>query len=178
MVYFIADTHFNDGDILRYENRPFDDVEDMNTHMIRQWNRVIKDTDEVYVVGDFCKYLKDGQEQEILQRLRGQKYLIKGNHDTQSNRYYRCSGFDEVYDHSIILCNYWIVSHEPIYVNEYMPYANIFGHVHSSRIYNDFSSHHFCVSAERISYRPISFDDIAAKVKQDHEERRSHDRTN
>lgn len=157
MIYFIADTHFGDNNILNYENRPFLSVDKMNKELIDNWNRVINETDKVYVVGDFGTV-------EYIKKLKGIKYIVKGNHDTESNDFYRQNGFKEVYDKPIILEDFWIISHKPLYVCENMPYVNIFGHVHNSPMYKDYSSHHFCVTVERIDYRPISFDDIKKQV--------------
>lgn len=156
-IFFIADLHFFDKHILCYENRPFNSIEEMNNKIISNWNSVVSESDTVYIVGDFGA---EHKEAEMLSQLNGNKYLIKGNHDTFSNQYYRNSGFIEVYDAPIILNNFWILSHEPLYVNINMPYANIFGHIHNSPLYKDYSSHHFCVSAERINYTPISFEEI------------------
>ena len=66
----------------------------------------------------------------------------------------------------VLYKDFWILSHDAIYVNSNMPYANLFGHVHNSPIVKDYSSQHFCVSVERINYRPISFDEIVQKVKE------------
>ena len=160
-VYFIADTHFGDSAIIRYENRPFDSADKMEQEIITRWNNTVTAADSVYIIGDFGA---GGREGEILSRLNGKKYLVKGNHDTATNEYYRKAGFDEVYDLPVLFENFWLLSHEPIYVCENMPYANIFGHVHASPLYKDFSSHHFCVSAERIDYTPISFDSIKRSI--------------
>ncbi len=160
-VYFIADTHFGDSSILRYENRPFEDAAHMESELISRWNVKIGEDDCDYILGDFGA---DGREEDILSRLNGRKYLIKGNHDTRSNEYYRASGFEEVYDKSVIFENFWILSHEPLYVCENMPYANLFGHVHASPLYKDFSTHHFCVSAERTGFAPISFEEIKKAI--------------
>ena len=65
----------------------------------------------------------------------------------------------------IILNEFWILSHKPMYVNSNMPYANIFGHVHNSPIFNTYSSQHYCVSVERINYTPISMNEIIKKVQ-------------
>lgn len=162
MIYFIADTHFSESNILQYENRPFTDVSQMDEELIRRWNSVVEDEDAVYVLGDFGG---TGHEAELLSRLKGKKYLVKGNHDIESNEYYRRAGFAEVYDCPIILENFWILSHEPLYVNTNMPYANIFGHVHASPIFRDYSPQHCCVSVERTAYTPVAFREIAAKVK-------------
>ena len=161
-IYFIADTHFGDDNIRRYENRPFEDIKEMDKTLISNWNNVVGPDDFVYILGDFG--VENG-DFRILSSLNGIKYLVKGNHDTNSNEYYRKIGFKEVYDHPIIIEGFWILSHEPLYVNSNMPYANIFGHVHNSPIIKDYSNQHFCVSCERINYSPIDFDDIKYKVK-------------
>lgn len=161
-IYFIADTHFSDENIIRYENRPFQYASDMNTEMIHKWNGVVKNDDMIYILGDFGA---DKNEHTILNQLNGKKYLIKGNHDSYSNEYYRCAGFYEVYDYPIILNEFWILSHKPMYVNSNMPYANIFGHIHNSPIFKTYSNQHYCVSAERINYTPISMNEIIKKVQ-------------
>lgn len=156
-IFFIADTHFSDERIFRYENRPFKDVEEMNAKMIENWNNKVNKDDILYLIGDV------GDETKISQ-LNGRKYLIKGNHDIKSNEEYRKCGFIEVYDMPIILEDFWILSHKPLYVNENMPYANIFGHVHNSPMYKTFSKQHYCVTVERINYSPISFEDIKREI--------------
>ena len=162
-TYFIADTHFGDSAILRYENRPFENVSHMDNELISRWNSVVSDEDCVYVLGDFGA---DGYETEVISALKGKKYLIKGNHDVKSNDYYRKAGFEEVYDHPIILDNFWILSHDAVYVNINMPYANLFGHVHNSPVVKDYSDQHFCVSVERIDYTPVCFERVKQIVKE------------
>lgn len=161
-IYFIADTHFGDDAILRYENRPFENIAQMEAELISRWNSVVAATDIVYILGDFGAV---DYEAQILEQLNGRKFLIKGNHDTKSNEEYRRFGFQEVYDHPIIIESFWILSHDALYVNINMPYANLFGHVHNSPIIKDYSKQHFCVSAERINYTPIDFDTIKYTIK-------------
>lgn len=162
MIYFIADTHFSEDNIRLYENRPFGSAAEMNEALIQRWNNCVNQNDEVYILGDFGA---DGQEALILNQLNGKKYLIKGNHDVRENQYYRDAGFEEVYDCPIIIKGFWILSHEPLYVNANMPYANLFGHVHSSPIFRTYSSQHYCVSVERIHYTPVSFDEVIRTVQ-------------
>lgn len=161
MIFVIADTHFSEFPIIEHENRPFASSKEMDEHIIKQWIRTIDEYDEVYVLGDFGA---ENHESNILRRLPGKKYLVKGNHDKESNEYYRKAGFDEVYDHPIILDNFFLLSHEPMYVNVNMPYANIFGHVHASPIVQDYSAHHYCVSVERTNYAPLSLLEIKKRI--------------
>ena len=155
--YFIADTHFGEERIRKYENRPFKNAEEMDSELVRRWNEKVSEDDLIYVLGDFGA---DGYEAEILAKLNGEKILLKGNHDVKKNGEYRGFGFDEVYDLPVILGGFWILSHDALYVNENMPYANLFGHVHNSPIVKDFSKQHYCVSVERIDYTPRAFSEI------------------
>ena len=161
-IFFIADTHFCDERILRYENRPFSCAEEMDRELIARWNAAVNAEDTVYHLGDFGA---EGAEAGVLSALNGIKYLVKGNHDGKSNGEYRAYGFAEVYDRPIVLDGFWLLSHEPLYISANMPYANLFGHVHKNPIFRDFSAHHYCVSAERIDYAPIRFEAIKQRVR-------------
>lgn len=161
-VFFIADTHFGDDDIRRYENRPFKDTDEMDRVIADNWNRVVSEEDEVFLLGDIG-------DVKSLENLKGKKFLIKGNHDTMTNEEYRTLGFCEVYDRPVIFESFWILSHEPLYVNRNMPYANIFGHIHNDPAYRSVSSRSRCVSVERILYTPISFEQIVSEVKKEDE---------
>ena len=166
-VFFIADTHFDDDNIRRYENRPFENTAQMNEAMIRNWNRIVTPSDKVYFLGDV------GADSYVA-RLNGIKYLVKGNHDTASNDHYREIGFAEVYDLPVIYDSYWILSHEPLYINRNMPYANIFGHVHANPAYRDISSRSYCVSVERISYTPVPLERIRTAILEAQEREDTH----
>lgn len=161
-IFFIADTHFSSEDIIRYENRPFENTRVMDGTMIRNWNEVVSPDDIVYHLGDFGA---EGHENEFLHWLNGTIYLVKGNHDVETNEYYRDVGFKEVYDLPVVYDGYWLLSHEPMYVNTNMPYANLFGHVHANPIIKDSSPYHVCVSVERTDYAPISLSEIKRRIK-------------
>lgn len=162
-VFFIADTHFGHKNIIHYENRPFKDVNEMDEKMITNWNEIVSPEDEVFVLGDFSAY-DFGKSSEICKNLNGYKTLIMGNHDEKEPEFYRNCGFAEVSRYPIIYDGFWILSHEPLYVNANMPYANIFGHVHTSKTYVDYSEQSFCVCVERLNYQPIKFDEIKMRM--------------
>ena len=151
--YIIADTHFDHENIIRYCNRPYLKVEYMNNDLVNRWNNVVSKNDVVYVLGD----LAFGKEaiSKYTQQLNGTKYLIKGNHDTYSNKFYREAGFKEVYDHPILV-DFFLLSHEPLQLSETTPYFNYYGHVHNDSKYQDNLSSR-CISVERISYTPMLF---------------------
>src|SRR5574344_115256 len=78
---YIADLHFHSKGCLVFDDRPYDSVLDMNEDLINRWNAKVSRGDDVYILGDiFLGGSKDDQE-AILQRLKGNKHLIVGNHD-------------------------------------------------------------------------------------------------
>lgn len=165
--FIIADTHFESESLLRMENRPFKSVSEMNEAMIINWNKVVCKDDRVFHLGDFADLSTEDKKREvsgIIERLNGHIVLILGNHDRDFIDFYR--GFEEIeiYEFPIVYKEFWVLSHEPMYVSENMPYANIFGHVHNSPMYKTVSSRSFCACVERIGYKPISFEDIKAEV--------------
>ena len=164
-TYLIADTHFGDESIRVFENRPFDSVDEMNKEMMDYWNKTVTKNDTVYMLGDFAySSAFDFLFQEGKCVLNGKIILIAGNHDTDYLEFYRKQGI-EVIDYPIVLDGFWIMSHEPMYVNEASPFANIFGHVHGNPMYKTVSSRSYCVSAERIGYTPIEFSLVKQAVQ-------------
>lgn len=160
-TFFIADTHFGSENIRLYENRPFGSVSEMDRAMIVGWNETVSPEDTVWHLGDFGA---EGHEAEILSKLNGTIKLVKGNHDKETNAYYRQAGFAEVYDLPVLYDGFFILSHEPQYVNTNMPYANLFGHVHGNPMYKDFSPQHVCVCVERTDNKPIPMEEIRHKI--------------
>lgn len=158
-VFFIADTHFWSERILHYENRPFKTIEEMHETMISNRNNTVWENDIV-------RFLWDIWDDSFISKLNWKKYLVKWNHDTEEIDYYRKIWFIEVYDLPIIFENFWILSHEPLYVNANMPYANIFAHVHQNPMYKTISEQSFCVSCDRIWFKPISFSEIKDKINE------------
>ncbi len=79
-IFFSADHHFGHRAIIEYAGRPFSSVEEMNETMIGTWNARVGKRDEVYYLGDIS-LCRTAPTYEILQRLNGRIYLVRGNHD-------------------------------------------------------------------------------------------------
>ena len=161
-VFIIADTHFSHKNIIKYCNRPFSSVEEMNNVMLNNWNNTVGKNDLVIHLGDL--YLgKKSEAREFLPKLNGRKILIMGNHDQWSEAFYRECGFETVSRFPIVYNNFFLMSHEPLQLSETTPYFNCYGHVHNDAKYvdNDTSK---CFSVERINYTPyLLFDTNAPK---------------
>lgn len=165
-VFFIADLHFGDERIIFYENRPFLTAEEMDGQLIANWNSVVSETDTVFVLGDFSCYGEE-KDREILDSLRGRKILIMGNHDRhRSSEEWRRLGFSECVEWPVVYREFFILSHEPVYLNVNMPYANFYGHVHNNPSYCTVSGQSCCLSAERIGFTPVAFEEVCERMKQ------------
>ena len=100
-LFFISDLHFGHKNIIEYENRPFDSVDEMDKALIRNWIYTVKSNDRVVVAGDFSFHNKE-KTKCILSQLRGHKTLIMGNHDkARSVSWWKEVGFDDVIKGSV-----------------------------------------------------------------------------
>ena len=155
--FIYADPHFYHTNIIKYELRPFSSVEEMNETIIKNHNSIIKKKDRVFILGDFALAGKEAIK-EICGRLQGYKILIIGNHDKHRGvKAWLELGFDEVYKYPVIVDNFFILSHAPMYVNDSMPYLNIHGHTHGTSMKSDSFIN---VSLDVINFTPVNLDKL------------------
>ncbi len=88
-AFFTSDPHFSHFNVIKYCNRPFASVEEMDAKLIADWNKVVTKNDDVYVTGDFCMMgVKSILEvMDILNQLNGTIHLVFGNHDHKNMWY-------------------------------------------------------------------------------------------
>jgi calcineurin-like phosphoesterase family protein len=166
-TFFIADTHFHHKNILTFENgrKEFSSVEEMDETMVQRWNNVVKDTDIVYHLGDVTFRTWD-----IVERLKGNKRLVLGNHDGAGLATYQ-RFFKKVFGVKDI--SGAVLSHAPLHSHHFYPRwpLNIHGHTHRDTVMRDIGTdireadtRYFCVSVEQINYTPISVEEIRKKT--------------
>lgn len=173
-LWFISDTHFGHAGILFM--RPFRDTVEMDEAMIAAWNTRILPKDHVFHLGDFS-FHRPEKTLEILARLNGVKYLIRGNHDRNNLNAACLAMFDGGVDHYheitvgsqlICLCHFPFRSWNGMHHNSW----NLHGHSHGSMQPNG-KQLDVGVDVGK-KYRPISLqeimEDMAYKkfVKTDH----------
>ena len=153
MRYYISDLHFYHANMnTQMDQRGFASFEEMNEYMIAQWNKRVRNNDEVVILGDFS-IAKGEKTNELLQRLKGKKYLIVGNHDRFLN--------DKTFDRNLFK---WIepymelndnkrkviLSHYPVFCYNGQYRLNdqgepkvymLYGHVHNT--YDELLINHF-----------------------------------
>lgn len=146
MEYFISDLHLFHENCIRFDNRPFDTVEQMHKAIIYNWNNRITNGDTVYILGDVSMRGTNLELIQLVSILKGQKVLILGNHDRVKDfRYQKL--FNEIVDYKVTQTSipnekdpkkrdniHVVLCHFPILMwnNQHRGYIHLYGHVHNS----------------------------------------------
>jgi calcineurin-like phosphoesterase family protein len=175
-VFFSADPHFNHFNIIRFCNRPFTSIQEMDDAIIANYNQDVGPDDLLIIIGDFAAK----QVREYRERINcNNVWLITGNHDKNASYkpgpILRSSNvkngpifqkvdtlcqIDVIRDNTkqqIVLCHYpmraWPHSHRGSWM--------LFGHVHNM-MPDDPDLLSIDVGVDAHNYRAISFDQVSA----------------
>jgi calcineurin-like phosphoesterase family protein len=154
-VFSWSDQHFGHSNIIKYCNRPFSDVEEMNETLIRNHNSVVNNDDHVIFNGDFMFYKKDTG---IFSRLNGIKTLVRGNHDHEATENL---GWDFIYDifefnhmsKRFVMCHYPMIH----WNKKNNGSIHLYGHVHdegNAKVEKIPNRYNICV--EMTNYYPVN----------------------
>lgn len=120
-IWVTADYHLGHHNIIRYCERPFKTIQEMDEAIISNHNNVVAKDDTVYFLGDFCFYKNP---EDYIKLFNGQFFFVRGNHDKQA--------FFKPYPTSMSVLidgkNFWMY-HTPSIVVE-RGYQTLVGHVH------------------------------------------------
>ena len=138
--FFTSDLHFQDDRLNLYaRDLMFKTSKEVDEHIIEIWNKTIDKNDLVILIGDISM-TKDGLKN--LDKLNGEKWLIKGNYDISvengGTAKYEISDeilskyFTKVVDDLILK-----IGNEMVYINHFptnakSEYFNIVGHIHGT----------------------------------------------
>ena len=143
MNYYISDLHLFHKNVTRagknFDDRPFDNLEEMRSTVKDKWNAKVTNGDTVYILGDLA--MRGTQEDLIafVSTLKGHKVMVKGNHDDIKDLRYK-QLFDEICDYKeisdtldgknvkLVLCHYPIL----MWKNQHRGSILLYGHVHNS----------------------------------------------
>lgn len=80
-IFVTSDLHRGHKNILKYCNRTYSSIEEMEKGIIEKWNSVVRQDDTVYIMGDISIDNNKVKNTAFLSQLNGTKIVIKGNHD-------------------------------------------------------------------------------------------------
>jgi len=155
MRYFTADLHLGHTNVIKYNNRPFDNVLEQDDTIIRNINAICKPKDELYILGDFCFHSRATDIIAYAERINARVHFIFGNHDHKKIRKLNCFETKQYYlelkkPHHMVLCHYPMTFWNRSNHGSFM----LHGHCHGA--YKDTSRYIMDVGVDCHDYCPIS----------------------
>ena len=159
--FFTSDYHLSHTNVIKYDNRPFSSIEEMNEFIIDRQNTLVDDKDNFYFLGDFC--FNHREAEYWIKQLKGNLFFIKGNHDNKDMiRLYKKYGTFlgeqtkiKIENQDIVLNHYamrvWNKSHHGAW--------QLYGHSHGS-LPDDPNALSFDVGCMLFDYEPLEFEDV------------------
>lgn len=155
-IWFWSDTHFNHRNVIRYCDRPYDDLKVMQDRMIENYRSVVGPTD-ICIWGGDVAFMGTEPTNILLREFPHDKILVVGNHDMNKKK---LKQMDFNQTHLVFMIDHpvtpLIVTHYPM-DNVPEPFFNVHGHTHNRNTQHD---RHINISVEVIDYTPIHLDEI------------------
>ena len=165
-IFVVSDTHFGHSNIIKYQNRPFANTEQMDKTMLENWNDTVREQDIIYHLGDV--YFDGGLEYpfEFLKQLKGRKRLLLGNHDEAKDQVLH-SVFEKIMLWRMFPEYRLLLTHLPMHMDEDPPAftkydINVHGHIHGNPAP---TPKHINVSVELTDYTPVNILALVGGIK-------------
>ena len=164
-VWVWSDLHFYHKNIIEFSERPYNDVHQMNAHLVANFNDYVGPNDVSIWVGD-VGFANETKINTLVNQCNGYKILIIGNHDFHRRKRPLKLNFDEIhllYAHETPEVDL-LFTHYPMDNIPY-PWVNIHGHLHAFP--NPDTGHplHYNVCCELHNYRPLELDEVIRVAK-------------
>ena len=168
-IWFTSDQHYGHENIIKFCNRPFQNTEEMKETLIENHNKVVKPGDRVYHLGDiFWRTTSDNEALEILTRLQGEHYYIRGNHEEVLKRSKAVrDSFIWIRDtENLSVGNYpkiWLAHYaHRVWNGSHKGAYHLFGHTHAEL--PNVGSLSFDVGVDAQNFSPISLEQVHQKM--------------
>jgi len=167
-TFFTSDPHYGHKNIIKYSNRPFEDVIQMNEALIANFNAVVQPDDTVWMQGDIS-FMAPDRTERVLKRLNGHKHLIFGNHDkTLRKNPELLAHFESVQEfkeidinvkgkaYHIVLCHYPLLTWNRAHHGSFM----LHGHCHGNVNHLNEKTARLDVGVDVHNYFPVSIEQV------------------
>ena len=94
-IYFTSDWHVGHQTSLKFDKRPFRDLDHMHESLIKNFNRLVPEHGITYFLGDMGLCSSDLLG-SVIRQLNGKLIMVPGNHDSKGMYAYYDMGFDFV----------------------------------------------------------------------------------
>lgn len=91
MIWFTSDTHFGHENVLKFTDRPWETIQQMNSVIVANINARVGMNDELYILGDFSFKMTAQDAYGLRKKITCKKvHLVPGNHD--KDWIFQCEG--------------------------------------------------------------------------------------
>lgn len=177
MIYFTSDLHFQHNKEFLYKSRGFNSINEHDQTIINNWNNIVNDNDDVYILGDLMLGNIEFAIKELSQ-LKGKIHIIIGNHDT--NNYinkYKLLLKNVVDINYVVILKYngfkFYLSHYPTITTTLITckdllsqnLINLYGHTHQKNNFYKDNLFMYHVGLDSHDNKLISIDEIIKEIK-------------
>lgn len=175
-IWLTSDFHFGHDKDFIYQARGFDSIQKHDNAILKNYNSIVNEEDDIYILGDLALGPNPERSLVNIAKLKGNKHLIIGNHDTLNkiNHYQEyCGIYDINYAAVIKYKKYsFYLSHYPTLCTNYEDFKkiwNLHGHTHSKEKFSDFAQC-YNVALDAHNNFPIEIEDIILDIRAKREE--------
>ena len=171
MIWFTADYHLSHRNIMKYSNRPFNDVNEMDETIFSNLESKVKKRDILYFLGDLTFNIRKAHE--FFERFENVEiHFIVGNHDNKKTikiARERCTSVSHLKEisltekgprtpestetHAITLCHYAMRVWNKSHFNSWQLYAHSHGKLNPLGKQYD-------VGVDNNNFMPVSFNQL------------------
>ena len=180
-IFFTSDTHFGHDNIIKFCDRPFKNIEEMDYKLIENWNKKVPQDGLVFHLGDFAW---GGYEfwKKIRDQLNGEIILIKGNHDQKNMSttaeqelfsHVNWQMYIQIENRKLWLNHYPFLCYAGVYREPHKLIYQLYGHVQSGpckkgqdipRLVYTYPMQ-YDVGVDNNNYEPISWEELNANIQ-------------
>ena len=152
MYFFTADQHYGHQNIIRFCDRPFSTVEEMDAELVKRHNEVVGEDDTVIHAGDFA-FRNARSVQTYIDELCGRHIFVRGSHDRWMDETVRDILELKIEDQFLVVCHYALRTWPRSHFNSWQ----LHGHSHGQL---EPVGKQWDVGVDNNDYYPVSFERI------------------
>lgn len=170
MIWFTSDTHFGHENVLKFTDRPWETIWQMNDAIVDSINGRVAVDDELYILGDFSFKMTAQDAYGLRKRIACRRiHLVPGNHDKDWTQPAVAGAFTveppicvlKIDGQKIVLCHYPMADWQGMSHGSW----HLHGHIHSSGgAYNEFNRkqglQRYDVGCDANGHSPVSLDEL------------------
>lgn len=159
-TFVIGNTRFGQQNISYIKDCPFATAEELEEHVLKEWEENINDWDTVIILGTYA--INEEAVKKYTPLLKGKKILVKGKYDLKDNQIYRDAGFEEVYGYPFIYRDKLILT--PTMMRPDNRFQIVYSYMRNGDEPIPLMDNLICVSMEYMEYKPSYIKSLQTKM--------------